>query len=42
MQAVLTMKKLDLATLEAAYGPTPKRPPARKKSARRGAKRRAR
>jgi predicted 3-demethylubiquinone-9 3-methyltransferase (glyoxalase superfamily) len=42
MQAVLTMKKLDLATLEAAYGPSPKRPRARKKSARRGAKRRAR
>jgi len=47
MQALLKMKKLDLATLEAAYGPDPKRPAAKKASAKkpaekRGTKQRAR
>ena len=41
MQALLQMKKLDLAALEAAYGPSPKRAAARKKPARRSARRRS-
>jgi predicted 3-demethylubiquinone-9 3-methyltransferase (glyoxalase superfamily) len=42
MQAVLKMKKLDLATLEAAYGPGPKQPARAKKAPKRGTKQRTR
>ena len=42
MRALLEMKKLDLATLEAAHGPSPKRAAAKKRPPARGAKRRAR
>ena len=42
MRALLQMKKLDLATLEAAYGPEPKRAAKKKPAAKRGAKRRTR
>jgi predicted 3-demethylubiquinone-9 3-methyltransferase (glyoxalase superfamily) len=37
MQALLKMVKLDLATLEAAYGPEPKRPAAKRTAAKRSA-----
>jgi predicted 3-demethylubiquinone-9 3-methyltransferase (glyoxalase superfamily) len=42
MQALLKMKKLDLAALEAAYGPEPKPAAKKKPAAMRGAKRRTR
>lgn len=42
MQALLKMKKLDLATLEAAYGPEPRRPVRTKKVPKRVTKQRTR